>query len=494
MYKEPTQNDPLNPLLSIFVYNYSGQYLFDTLNDIFLQDVLPNFEVIFIDDATRDGSWNIAVSFQQQYPNFVTIHRNRRALGLDINKHYCQLMTKGRYGVFLYGDNVFLPGYIKNCIQSMDKDEFVTHRMIERIVATKELAPPDPLPSIHKKPLVSILCYNYNYGRYLRQCLESIFAQTYENIELCFSDNASDDDSWEIALEFADRYPDKMNITRNRINFGPDANFANCRRVMKGKYYINFCSDDALEPEYVERCVKALETYPNAGLAMVNRAIIDEHGVRTEELPFYNQSCLIPGEQQAAVYMMAGVNPSVSQIMYRRKIVDARTVTGGLVSRYYGTRILDFNISTDLDIVYIKDALLLHRLHSQSDTSQADTNLMPIIGLYVLNHQFADIAGVRKLKKVTERLPKSIEKLAHLSLRYSIRFLFLGDEGAAFRYFSLASVMNPLISGNDTWQLLNGFWNADQVDRASILEKFHSAENLSSRSISYDPPEGSIPL
>src|SRR5208283_4281317 len=234
-------------------------------------------------------------------------------------------------------------------------------------------------------------------------------------------------------LEFARKYPEKMNLTRNRKNFGPDANFLNCRRNMQGEYFVNFCSDDVLEPEFVDRCVNALETYPNAGLAIVNRAIIDENGRRTEEPPFYNQSCIILGEEQAAVYMMAGVNPSVSQIMYRNSIVDSRTATGALASRYYGTRILDFNISVDFDIAYIKDPLLLHRLHSHSDTEQADANLLPVIGMYVLNHQFADIASVRNLTKVTGRLPQSLVKLANLGVRYSIRSLLARDEQAAMR-------------------------------------------------------------
>ena len=208
---------------------------------------------------------------------------------------------------------------------------------------------------------------------------------------------------------------------------------------MQGEYFVNFCSDDVLEPEYVERCVYALEAHPNAGFAMVNRAIIDEHGRRTEEPPFYNQSCIIPGEEQAAVYMMAGVNPSVSQIMYRNSIVDGRTATGALVSRYYGTRILDFNISVDFDIAYIKEPLLLHRLHSQSDTNQADTNLLPVIGLYVLNHQFADIATVRNLTKVTNRLPQSIDKLAGLAVRYSVRSLLARDEQGCAEVFPSGS-------------------------------------------------------
>lgn len=192
--------------------------------------------------------------------------------------------------------------------------------------------------------------------------------------------------------------------------------------------------------------------------------------------------------------MMAGVNPSVSQIMYRNSIVDARTATGALVSRYYGTRILDFNISVDFDIAYIKEPLLLHRLHSQSDTNQADTNLLPVIGLYVLNHQFADLAAVRNLTKVTDRLPQSIDKLAGLAVRYSVRSLLARDEKAALRYFHLAVAFNSQLAEDPMWKQLEEYWMADAPRKSSILERLRSSDNLAARSISYDPPPGCTPI
>ncbi len=489
MNTDPTTNDPNDPLISILVCNYDRRYLRKCLDSIFNQNVLRNFEVILIDDGKMDGSWEIALEFQSRFPKRMTITRNRKILGPDLNKHNTLAMAKGRYGAYLRNDQAFLPEYIKSCVQAMIADPYVTFSMVARLPEKYV-----PAPNVLNRPLVSILCYNYNYGRYLRQCLESVFAQTYENIELCFSDNGSTDDSWEIALEFARKYPDRMYLTRNRKNFGPDANFANCRRNMQGDYFVNFCSDDVLEPEFVERCVNALETHPNTGLAIVNRAIIDENGRRTEEPPFYNQSCIIPGEEQAAVYMMAGINPSVSQIMYRNSTTEGRTATGALVSRYYGTRILDFNISVDFDIVYLKDPLLLHRIHSQSDTNQADSNLMPVIGLYVLNHQFSDIASIRNLKKVIDRLPLSIEKLARLAVRYSLRSLIAKDEQSAMRYFHLALAMSPGVADEPAWKKLHEYWTADEKRKESIIENLRSSDNLAARTISYDPPPGSLPI
>ena len=61
-----------------------------------------------------------------------------------------------------------------------------------------------------------------------------------------------------------------------------------------------------------------MEKNIDVGFAMVHRKIINENGKIIKEKPFYNKSCIIPGAEAAAVYMMAAINPSVSQIMYRR--------------------------------------------------------------------------------------------------------------------------------------------------------------------------------
>lgn len=486
---EPIQNDQNNPLVSVLIYNYDGQFLKQCLDSIFQQDILTNFEIILIDDSSRDGSWDTARKYATTYPKVMTISRNKRFLGPIYNEYHCMRMAKGMYCALLQNDQAFLPEYIHSCVLTLRSDQYARFDLVRRNPQLRV----EP-PSMLHAPLVSILCYNYNYGRYLRQCLESVFAQTYENIELCFSDNASTDNSWDIALEFARKHPGKMRLTRNRANFGPDYNFANCRSMLLGKYYINFPSDDVLTPQYVEKCVQVMESNPHVGLVIVNRSIIDESGRQTEEPPFYNRSCLIPGQGQAAVYMMAGINPSVAQIMYRNEIVDGRSATGGLGNRYYGTRILDFNISMDFDIAFIKESLVLNRIHSQSDTQLADANLMPVIGLYVLNHQFSDVASLRNVTSVTDRLPQSIEKLARLAVRYSVRSLLAKDETTALKYFHLAMAMSPHLVDEPIWRQVGQYWGADVSTKAEMLADFCASANLATRSISYDPPPGSRPL
>lgn len=352
----------------------------------------------------------------------------------------------------------------------------------------------EPILNDPNKPLVSVTIHNYNYGRYLRQCFDSVFAQTYDNIEIIFSDNASSDDSWDIALEYARKYTGTMTITCNRKNFGSNANWLNCSLNIRGKYYIELCSDDALVPGYAEKCVHALETYPNAGFAMVHRTIIDADGRRTEEPPFYNQSCLIPGEEQAAVYMMAAVNPSISQVMYNKKMTHGKDNEGTIASLWYANRIRDFKMCCEFPVVYIKEPLFLHRVHAQSDSFRAAEELIEVIGPWILRHQFAEIAARFNLTKAVDRLPQALDKLSELCLRYCVCALIANNEKNALRYFHLAIAISPDVKDDSTFIKLQEYWTSDDTGKLKIVESLKSIANLATRSVSYDPPPGSIPI
>jgi glycosyltransferase involved in cell wall biosynthesis len=345
-----------------------------------------------------------------------------------------------------------------------------------------------------KEPLVTVTLHNFNYGRYLRECLNSVYSQTYPNIEICFSDNASTDDSWEIALEYAQKYSGSMTLTQNRKNFGSDANFANCLLNARGKYLLELCSDDVLQPDFAGICVRALEAHQHVGFAMVHRVIIDENGERTEEPPFYKQSCIIPGPEQAAVYMMASVNPSISQIMYNRKMTYGKSVVGGIAGRWYGTRIMDFNMCCEFPMIYINQPLLLHRIHSQNDSLKVTENLMEIVGPYILAHQFAEIAANYNLEKVINRLPEAIKKLSDLALRYCIRSLLNNKEELAKRYYHLAAGIMPDISNSPIFGKIEEYWSANDSAKREIANALGMERHLISRTVAYEPPPGSIPL
>ncbi len=69
-------------------------------------------------------------------------------------------------------------------------------------------------------PMVSILVPNYNHVAFLRQRLDSIFAQTWTNYEVILMDDCSSDDSRAILQEYADRYADRTRVIFNDENSG----------------------------------------------------------------------------------------------------------------------------------------------------------------------------------------------------------------------------------------------------------------------------------
>ena len=92
---------------------------------------------------------------------------------------------------------------------------------------------------MEKAPLISICIPNYNYARYLPECLDSILDQTYRDFEVIFRDNASTDHSYEIAKSYQDKFlkqgiPFKIGI--NPQNLGSDRNSELCAMESRGKY------------------------------------------------------------------------------------------------------------------------------------------------------------------------------------------------------------------------------------------------------------------
>ena len=78
-----------------------------------------------------------------------------------------------------------------------------------------------------------------------------------------------------------------------------------------------------------------------------------------------------------------------------------RSSTGGLAGKYYATRFLDFSISIEFPIAYLKEPLIRHRIHGDNQDLAAADDLMEAIGFYVLNIQFA-IKQLKGLSRVAK--------------------------------------------------------------------------------------------
>ena len=113
-----------------------------------------------------------------------------------------------------------------------------------------------------KQPLVSVIIPSLNSGKFLRECLESIKKQIYQNIEIIIVDNNSKDNTREIAKRY----------TKHVFIHGPEraaqVNFGAAKAL--GKYLYRVDADFVLEQEVISQCVRECEQKKLDAIAVHN--------------------------------------------------------------------------------------------------------------------------------------------------------------------------------------------------------------------------------
>ncbi len=122
-------------------------------------------------------------------------------------------------------------------------------------------------------PIVSICIPTYNGASYLAACIESALAQTLTGFELLIVDDASSDETLDIAFAYAESDA-RVKVVRNSANLGLVGNWNQCALLARGKWIKFLFQDDMLEPVCLERMVAACG--PDTSMAVCRRNIILE--------------------------------------------------------------------------------------------------------------------------------------------------------------------------------------------------------------------------
>lgn len=109
---------------------------------------------------------------------------------------------------------------------------------------------------------LTICIPTYNRSRCLAHLLDSIIAQDNDDVEVVISDDASPDDTAEVAESYRSRIS-KFTFIRQPINIGLDRNFIAVTAAATGDYVWLMGDDDALEPGGVARVLEALHRWPD---------------------------------------------------------------------------------------------------------------------------------------------------------------------------------------------------------------------------------------
>jgi glycosyltransferase involved in cell wall biosynthesis len=115
-------------------------------------------------------------------------------------------------------------------------------------------------------PSVDVVVPNYQYGRYLRDCVASILNQGIDQLRVLIVDNASTDDSVEVAQELAD-CSSQIEVRLHATNLGFHASVNEGLDWAASDYLIVLCADDLLPPGALRRAVSIMEENPGTAFA-----------------------------------------------------------------------------------------------------------------------------------------------------------------------------------------------------------------------------------
>ncbi len=211
---------------------------------------------------------------------------------------------------------------------------------------------------MNNAPLVSILMNCFNGEEYLREAIDSVIGQTYQNWELVFWDNQSTDKSKAIF----DSYQD----SRLKYYYAPEhtdlgGGRANAFKHLVGDYIAVLDTDDVWLPSKLEKQLQ-LFSDPDIGIVISDTLFFNE----TDDRPLYNGK--YPAEGDVFRELLTGYFVSLETLMLRKSVVDRLS---------YGFD-ADFSFIADFDIVLrvsqisklavYKEVLAKWRVHEASDS------------------------------------------------------------------------------------------------------------------------------
>lgn len=272
---------------------------------------------------------------------------------------------------------------------------------------------------INIHPLVTLCIPTFNSSSFLSQTLDSIAAQTYKNIEVIISDNASTDETPDIIQAYCDRYG--WSFYRNEVNIGAGNNFNKLLELAHGEYIAIYHADDIYDPTIVEKCVDAFQQSDNVGLVGTMGTVINNLNQFIYSFHFptcfeSNQSLLgfndvLNGILSSNNHEILLITPSIMA----RKECYQRLGTFQINERYKsaGDYEMWLRIANSYQVYIINEQLIHYRIHSgQGSETEIRQNIEILDIIIVMSDYIQKSSDPKLLRKYSNWRDKLLIRTA----------------------------------------------------------------------------------
>ncbi len=227
-----------------------------------------------------------------------------------------------------------------------------------------------------KSPLVSVCVPAYNGGLYLRECLDGILGQTFDDFELLLVDDCSHDSTRDIFDEYA-HADTRIRIILNKHNLGLVSNWNQCINLARGEWIKFAFQDDLLRKDCLEKMLSGA-TRP---LVFCRREFLFEPGTARETVEWYknlpdiprvlgNANDFSPEDVRAAVFQepLNFFGEPTAALLHKSLFDQFGFFNANL------TQLCDLEywirVSTNTGLNYIDQPLAAFRYHTSSTSSR----------------------------------------------------------------------------------------------------------------------------
>ena len=271
-----------------------------------------------------------------------------------------------------------------------------------------------------KDPLVSIIVPSYNHERYITQCIESIFSQTYKNFELIVIDDGSTDKSRTILSELQSKHQFNLILQEN---IGVSATLTKTiSEIANGKYICMCSSDDFYAEKKIEQQVIFLENNTQFPACFSKTYHIDENS-HILNFPYFKQaeSKYRSGDIFDDVFLVNITLPVT--FMYKKELLKE---IGYFTSNVYcEDYYMALKISARYPIGFIDDYLFYYRVQENNAAKAIKiiNSQKEIIEIYKTHPLYSKANHNWRIRRINELSRYSNFKLECLFALFTVSFL-----------------------------------------------------------------------
>lgn len=324
-------------------------------------------------------------------------------------------------------------------------------------------------------PRISVILTSFNHEKYLRESIDSVLAQTYQDYELIILDDASTDGSWEIILEYDD--PRIIAISSERR--GQVASQINkaIMEMASGEFICIHHSDDIWESTKLERQISHIDRNPHVTAVFTNAQPIMEDGQPLSDRTHFYADVFNQPNRSRYEWLRYFLNNG-NALCHPSVLIRKSSYSECGVYKLCFLQNDDFDMWIRLllrrDIYILPERLVRFRIRENEANisgNRRDSRIRSIYEYYLLLRNYRDIEDFAELVKIFPGA-KDYDRGAETDIQFALAMTILHESTHGFGQLFALDLLFELVSDQVRARKLERIYDFNVMDFFALTGQY----------------------